>query len=54
MNPTGTILNFLAALQEPGAGPLAGRLVLEGDLAEAGQRVADVGRVVDRQPPLAV
>ena len=50
MNPTGTILNFLAAFEQPAARPVAGRLVLELDLAEPGERVADVSRIVDRQP----
>ena len=43
-------LVLLGRLQQPGPGPVPGRLVLERDLAEAGQRVADVGGVVDRQP----
>ena len=43
----------LGRLQQTGAGLLPGRLVLEHDLVEAGQGVADVGGVVDRQPPAA-
>ena len=43
----------LGRLQQTGAGLLACRLVLEHDLVEAGQGVADVGGVVDRQTPAA-
>ena len=39
----------LGRLQQPLAGALAGGVVLEPHLPEAGQRVADVGRIVDRQ-----
>ena len=47
-------LELLGRVQQPHAGPLAGRLVFEGDLAEADQRIADVGGVVDRQPSPAM
>ena len=41
----------LGGLEQPLAGALAGGVALEADLAEAGKRVADVGRIVDRQAP---
>ena len=44
----------LGSLEQPLARPLAGRVVLERDLPEAGEGVADVGGVVDRQAPSAM
>ena len=44
---------LLRRVQQPLAGPLAGRLVLEVDLVEPGERVADVRLVVDREAPAA-
>ncbi|MEJ7583079.1 MAG: hypothetical protein WKF43_03130 [Acidimicrobiales bacterium] len=41
-------LVLLGCVQQSRAGALAGGLVLKRRLAEAGQRVADVGRIVDR------
>src|SRR6202022_2088981 len=42
---------LLSGFQQPRPGPIACRFVLEADLVEARQRVADVGLVVDRQTP---
>ena len=51
MNPIGTIRCRLAACSSRVRALLPGRVVLELDLAEAGEGVADVGGVVDRQAP---
>ena len=53
MNPTGTIPYFLAAFSNRLRGAFAGRFVFELDLAESGERVSDVGLVVDREPASA-
>ncbi len=44
---------LLGRVQQPLAGALPGALVLEPDLTEPGEGIADVGLVVDRQPPAA-
>ena len=44
---------FLRGVQQPLAGALPCRVVLEGDLIEPGKRVPHVRLVVDRQPPRA-
>lgn len=44
----------LGGPQESHPGAIPGAVVLEGDLVEPGQGVADVRRVVDRQATLAV
>ena len=49
MNPTGTMRKRLAACSSRVRARSRGGVVLEGDLAEAGEGVADVGGVVDRQ-----
>ena len=41
---------LLGGVEQPLARSLAGRVVLEVDLVEPGERVADVGGVVDRKP----
>ena len=51
--PDGNDPVLLRRVQQPLAGPLAGLLVLEVDLVEAGERVADVRLVVDREAPAA-
>ena len=48
--PHGDDAVSLGRLEQPGPRLLAGRLVLEHDLAEAGQGVAHVAGIVDRQP----
>ena len=45
---------LLGGVQQPLAGALPGALVLEPDLTEASEGVADMGLVVDRQPPSPV
>ena len=54
--PDGDDAETLGGLQQPGAGLLPGRFVLERHLVEAGQRIAHVGGVVDRQaaPPAGI
>ncbi len=52
MNPTGHDAVLLRRGEQLLAGALAGRLVLERHLLEAGEGVADVRLVVDREPPL--
>ncbi len=44
----------LCSPQQPRARTVTRRVVFELDLAEPGQRVADVRRVVDREPPVAL
>jgi hypothetical protein len=44
----------LGRAQQPAARAVAGRVVLEGDLVEPGEGVADVRRVVDREAPPAL
>ena len=44
---------LLRGAQEPKPGAVACRLVVEDDLVEARERVANMRRVVDRQAPLA-
>ena len=48
MNPTGTMPYFLAAFSSRLRARSRARFVLELDLAEPGEGVADVGLVVDR------
>ena len=54
--PDGDDAESLGRLQQPASSEVSRRLVLENDLVEAGESIADVGRVVDRQPspPTAV
>ena len=45
---------LLRRAQQTRPGSIASGIVLEDDLVEPGQGIADMGRVVDRQPPTAL
>ncbi len=52
--PDGDDLAAFRGVEQPEPCTVASGLIVEGDLAEAGQRVANVRRIVDRQPSPAM